>query len=495
MTATASAPAQTSAAAPATKVWLVLFTCALSMFAGNLVTIPVSVIMPTIAKTFAVELPTAQWAITGHFVALAATMLPVGSIGDLVGRQRVLMAGFAILLASLAATPLSGNLEFFVFLRVIQGVGAGMVSVTVPAIATAALPPSQRGKALGITFLGSYLANGIGQPTYGALVQFAPWFAPFLVAIIPTVLAFALATRLPAVKRPDARPFDAVGATLLMFGFGGLVVGAGHGQEAGWEFQHTLVHVAPLVLVSAGALATYVYHARRTRYPILPLDLFRSVTFTTGAITNSLAHMTMLMVGFLMPFYLQNALGYSPLSVALFLVPMSIAMNLVAIPSGWAYDRWGSRLPCASAMLLGAVLLFSYQGLSADSGMIDVMGRMVLAGLSLGLFITPNVSAIMGTVRSDQLAMAAGFEQTTRNLGHSVGSVLASGVATFVLGSATAKATPETYVQVVQGAGLLAGALMFGGALLALMRDDSRGPSKPAREVEVRVSEPATQTA
>jgi hypothetical protein len=256
-------------------------------------------------------------------------------------------------------------------------------------------------------------------------------------------------------------------------------------------------HVLPLVLICSGALVTYVFHARRVAHPILPLSFFRSVTFTTGAITNALAHMTMLMVGFLMPFYLQNALGYQPLQVAMFLVPMSVAMNVVAIPSGWIYDKKGSRLPCSAAMFLGAALLFSYQWLQVDSGVADVMVRMVIAGVALGLFATPNVSAILGSVPPEHYSVAAGLEQTSRNIGHSIGAVVASSVAMFVLGSATATATPDTYVQVVHGAGLVAGVLMGLGALLALMRDDTRHgrPSAPVREPEPVMREAATQTA
>lgn len=494
--ATATAVTTPAPAAAVPNKWFILLTCALAVFTGNFISFPLSVIMPTVARTFDVQLPTAQWAVTGHFVALAATMLPIGSLGDILGRQRILIVGFLVLLASLVAMPFVNSLEFLVFLRVVQGIGGGMVMVSAPAIATATLPPAERGRALGITFLGGYLATGFGQPIYGGMIQAFPWYSPFLVAIIPAVIALACSTRLPVVKRAGSRPFDPMGAVLLMVGFGGLVVGAGHGQEEGWGFEHTIEHVVPLIVVSLGALATYVFHAKRVQYPILPLEFFRSMTFTTGAITNGLAHMTMLMVGFLMPFYLQNALGYTPLSVAMFLVPMSVAMNLMAIPSGWIYDKKGSRLPCSAALILGAVLLFSYQGLTATSQMWEVMARMVTAGVVLGLFMTPNVSAILGTVKPEHYALATGFEQTSRNLGHSVGAVLSSGVATFVLGSVSAKATPETYVQVVQGAGLLAGALMALGAVLALMRDDSRGnkPKQPVREVEPRL-DTAPQTA
>lgn len=491
------ARASTPTVSPATvSKRLVLFTCMVAMAAGNMSSFPIAVIMPTIAQTFQVEIPTAQWAMTGHFVALAATMLPIGSAGDILGRTQIFKAGFLILIASLLAVPLSSSLEIFVFLRVLHGVGAGMVMVSAPAIVSAMVPPSERGRALALTFLGGFIATGVGQPLFGAMVQAFPWFSPFLLVTIPSALAFALAFKLPVVKNPNPRPFDAIGAALLMFGCGGLVIGAGHGQEEGWALQHTLEHVVPLLLASVAAVVTYVFHAQRVTYPILPLAFFRSVTFTTGAITNSLAHMTMLMVGFLMPFYLQNALGYQPLQVAMFLVPMSVAMNVMAVPSGWIYDKKGSRWPCSIALFMGAALLFSYQALTVDSGPFDVMIRMVVAGVVLGLFVTPNVSAILGAVPPEHYSLAAGFEQTTRNIGHSVGAVLSSVVATFVLGSVTAKATPETYVEVLHGAGLVAGLLMSAGALIALMRDDTRGGRKVvAREPEVVVREPAAQTA
>lgn len=473
--------------------WLVLLTCAMGLFVGNMASFPVAVIMPTIAKAFQVELPTAQWAVTGHFVALAATMLPVGSAGDILGRKRVFIAGLLVLLVSLAVTPFAGSIEPFVALRVVQGVGAGMVMVTTPALISAAFPAEERGRALGLTFLGGYLSVGLGQPAFGVLAELAPWYTPFLLILAPALVTLGLGLKLPSVARKSGRPFDPMGALLLMVGCGGIVVAAGHGQEEGWELQHTLAHVGPLAAVSIGALVAYGFHAKWSAHPILPLGLFKNPTLINGAITNSLAHMTMLMVSFLMPFYLQNALGYSPLGVALFMVPMSLALNVMAVPSGWMYDRWGSRLPCSIAMCLGAVLLFSYQGLSADSTMLDVALRMVAAGVVLGLFSTPNVSAILGAVPAEHYSLASGFEQTTRNMGHAIGAVVASGVASVLLGSAAATATPETYVQVVHGAGMIAAVLMTMGAVLVLFRQETVRPRAIAPVTQPLVTEIAPQ--
>jgi len=469
----------------------VLFTCALGMFAGGMASFPIAVIMPTIAETFRVELPSAQWAMTGHFVALAATMLPVGSAGDIVGRSRIFVAGFGVLIVSLLATPLSSvSFDLFVFLRVLQGIGSGMVMVTAPAIVSAAFPPEERGRALGLTLLGGWVATGLGQPLFGALVESGAWYLPFLVAFVPSALALALSFKLPRVEPQTEQPFDPRGALLLMVGFGGFVVAAGHGQEAGWEFVHTLEHVGPLAALSVAALVVYGLHARREPHPILPLNLFRSPTLTTATTANGLAHMTMLMVGFLMPFYLQHVLGYSPLAVALFLVPMALMLNLMAFPSGWIYDRYGSRLPCSFAMVGGALLLFSFTGLTLTSGVWDVVLRLIGAGAVLGFFVTPNVSAILSAVPSQHYSLAAGLEQTSRNLGHALGTVLASSVASAVLASASAGATPDTYVHIVHAASGIAAALMALGSLLVVFRVEGTGNRVPPASVTLEEPEP-----
>src|SRR5207249_4760626 len=159
---------------------LILATCALGMFAGNLPSIPMAVTVPTIADAFGVGIPSAQWFMTGHFVALAATMLPIGAAGDILGRWRVYFAGMVVLILSLAATPFVPNLESLIALRVIQGIGAGMVMVTAPAICTQVAGKGERGRSLGILFLGGWLASGLGPPLFGALVQSTAWYAGFI---------------------------------------------------------------------------------------------------------------------------------------------------------------------------------------------------------------------------------------------------------------------------------------------------------------------------
>src|SRR5438477_247651 len=147
-----------------------------------------------------------------------------------------------------------------------------------------------------------------------------------------------------------------------------------------------------------------------------------------------LTHMTMLMLSFLLPFYLQNVLGYTPLNVAFMLLCMGIALNLMALPGGWVYDRFGSRIPCTVAMAGGVCLLLSFLGLSEHSTLAEVLPRMVMSGVILGLFVTPNVSAMLGSVPSEHYSLTAGLEQTSRNLGHALGVVISSTVAAYVFG-------------------------------------------------------------
>lgn len=462
---------------PPNSKGLILAACALGMFSANLPSIPIAVIVPTIADAFGVDIPSAQWLMTAHFVALAATMLPIGAAGDILGRWRVYVAGLGVMLLSLAATPFVPSLDALIVLRAVQGVGAGMVMVTTPAIISETFDDRERGRSIGALFLGGWLASGLGPPVFGLLLQWLPWHAAFTTMLIPTAAGLGLALCLRRVDVRTARPFDRLGAALLVMTFGLLVIGVGHGQEERWELVHTAEHVGPLMLISIGAGVLYVFHARRQSNALLPLELFRSLTLTTASITNGLVHMTMLMISFLMPFYLQNVLGYTPFSVALMLLPMGIALNVMAFPGGWLYDKFGSRGPCAIAMVMGVALLLSYLGLNEHSTLMDILPRLVMSGVVLGLFVTPNVSAMLASVPSQHYSLTAGLEQTTRNLGHALGVVVASGVAAFVLGPSETAWTAETYIAVVHGASAIAGATMAAGLLLALMRDEGRTPA------------------
>ncbi len=467
----------------------VLLVASLGMFVAMLTSIPMTITVPTIARAFSVEVPTAQWIMTAYFVAQAATMLPIGSAGDILGRTRVFIAGFLLLILGLVLTPLALNIDTLIIFRGIQGVGAGMIMVTAPAICTAALPPSERGRAVAAVMLGGWLSSGMGQPVFGVVAEYMAWQGIFLVIVVPAVLVLAMSFRLgKLVPKGSKRPFDVVGSGLMVIAFGALVVAVGHGQEEHWELGHTGTHVAPLFAASALAAVFYLLYARRASNPIIPLHLFRNLTLTTASITNTLLHMTMLMVSFLMPFYLDNVLGYSTIAIALMFVPMAIVLNLMALPTGWAYDKLGSRIPCTIAMVLGVVLLLSFTQLTETSSFWQVFSRLTLSAVVLGLFVTPNVSAMLGAVPQRHYSLISGLEQTTRNVGHAMGVVLSSAVATYYLQSTDVQATPSTYVSIVHGASLVAALMMGAGAILALFRHEPRNPKPPSE------SEPA-QTA
>jgi EmrB/QacA subfamily drug resistance transporter len=467
---------------PTQQRWVLMIT-SLGMFVGMLTSIPLTITVPTIADAFGVEVPTAQWVMTAYFVAQAATMLPIGSAGDILGRSRVFIAGFVILVLGLVLIPVAHSIDTLIFLRGVQGVGSGMIMVTAPAICIAVLPPSQRGRGVAAVMLGGWISSGAGQPVFGLLAQYLPWQSIFLVIVAPAVLGLALSLYLiKVVPQRSRRTFDFAGSALTVVAFGALVIAVGHGQQEHWEAVHTTVHVGPLFLASAAASALYLLYARRARNPIIPLHLFRNLTLTTASITNVLLHMTMLMVSFLMPFYLQNVLGYSPAAMALMFVPMAITLNLMAIPSGWAYDKLGSRLPCTAAMILGAALLLSFMQLTETSSLWQVLLLLVLSGIVLGLFVTPNVSAMLGAVRREDYGLISGFEQTTRNVGHAMGVVLASAVAAYYIPSPGTEANAATYVSIVHGASLVAGVMMGAGAVLALFRHETRGREEGKRD-------------
>ena len=409
--------------------WLILSATSLGAFSALLGFIAVPIALPTMANELNLGLSTVQWVLTSFLVISAATMLPLGSAGDILGRLKILILGFILLIVGMGYTAIAQGIGGLIFARVVQGLGAAMLMVSGPAIATSSLPESERGRAVGVVTMGGFLASGIGPILGGFVTQHLGWRWIFYMNIPPAVIGLVLATQLRGLVPPgNRRPFDIKGAVSLAVFLSSAVIGIGHGQEEGWKPAHTFEHILPLGILALLSLGAFIFVEKRAAQPMLPLSLFKNKSFTTNNICNGILHMAMLMVSILIPFYLQGVLGIPAARMGLLYAPMSVTLSLMAIPSGWLYDRYGSKKLCAGAMAAGTLVLFSYMTLDPGDGYAAILPRMIGAGVTLGLFVTPNVSAIFGSAPREHLGVASGTEQTSRQFGHALGAVLAAAI-------------------------------------------------------------------
>ncbi|MEO1063033.1 MAG: MFS transporter [Actinomycetota bacterium] len=293
------------------------------------------------------------------------------------------------------------------------------------ATATESFPPAQRGLAVG--YAGGLVSLGVvaGPTLGGALLGSLTWRWIFAINVPIGLVAVALVIRLVPNRRPaHRRPFDVRGAALLVVALTAPLLALTRGQAQG--FAETTV----LSLLVAGIVAStaFVIVEQRSPHPLITLDLFRNPTFASGLVSGLCAFAALGGVLLLLPFYLEDMLDYSTVEVGLLIGLVPILLAVIAPVAGAASDRWGT-----APLTLG--------GLSVMMAGLVVMGRLTLEtttfgfvlivlpyAAGLGLFQSPNNSAILGAVDRDALGAASGLLSVTRNLGTTIGTAVVGAI-------------------------------------------------------------------
>ncbi len=406
--------------------WLALLTVSIGTFMGTLDASIVIIALPRLTEVFNTEPSVVLWVTIAYLLASVSLMLTIGKLGDVFGKKRVFVTGFALFTLGLTLCALSQSVVQLVLARVVQAIGLAMVIALGNAIVTAAFPKKERGKALGI--LGGVVSAGLlsGPVIGGLLLGVLDWQSLFYLRIPVGVIGFFMSWRLlrePPGER-SGKQFDWAGAATLFGGLSCLLLFFNLGGTMGFA--------APLVLtLAAGAvvlLVSFVNIERRAAEPILDLPLFRNPLFARGLGSMGAMFLATAAYLFLMPFYLLQGVGLETSQAGLMLATMPATTLIVGPISGWFSDRIGSRVLCtAGAAIIGVGILLLSQ-LDADSTTLAIVSRLAIVGFGLGLFSAPNNSAIMGAVPQAHLSTASAMIATTRQIGMSSGMAIAGAV-------------------------------------------------------------------
>ncbi len=464
----------------------------------------VNVGLPTIMHAFGVGIETVEWVVIAYLLTISISLLPFGRLADMLGRKRVVLAGYTLFTIGSALCGLAPTVETLIGARIMQALGAACLMANGMAITSAVFPARERGKALGIN--GTVVATGttIGPTLGGFLIQTFGWHSIFLVNVPIGIAAVALGAlvlreeRISAPQRPGQR-FDALGAALAAVGIGGLVLGLERVATRGAFDAPSLA----LVAVGAVALVAFALAERRVPQPLLDLALFRVRAFNFGTLAALLSFVALSTNIFLMPFYLQLVLGFDPLQAGLMLTPVSLMLAVVAPIAGRLSDRVGSRLLTTIGLSSTVVGLFWLSTLRADSTYPEVFVRLLLLGAGSGLFQSPNSSAVLGAVPRERLGIASGLLSAMRNLGMVLGTsasaaILAGGLAAFggmaalreAVDPAVRQALLDSYLLAQRNAYLLAAAVACIGVALAA----ARGSGIPASRESLPAILPAARS-
>ncbi|HEY5652525.1 MAG TPA: MFS transporter [Acidimicrobiia bacterium] len=395
----------------------------------------VNVALPTLVEFFDTSFATIQWVALGYLLTLATLTLLVGRIGDIIGKRKIYNAGFIAFTVASVLCAFAPTVGFLIAFRVLQAVGATMVLALGISILTEAFPPTERGKALG--YIGTAVSLGIvtGPVVGGVLIEAFDWRAIFLVnlpvGIIGTLLAFKY---VPDVPPAPGQTMDFWGAGLLSSGLLSLSLALTLGQERGFDDGLILV----LFAAFAGLSAIFVKVELSTESPMIQLRLFRNPLLSVSVVSGFLVFAALSATFFLLPFYLERVLGFEIGQVGLLLGAGPLVLGIVAPISGTLSDRWGVRSLTLGGLFILTAVYLAIQLLSTETTWWQYVLIAVPLGAGVGIFQSPNNSAIMGSIPREYSGVGGGLLNLTRLLGQITGiAVLGSVWASRVLAVST----------------------------------------------------------
>jgi EmrB/QacA subfamily drug resistance transporter len=413
---------------------LILLNVCVGQFIVGLDQRALLVALPTLTHTFNTSLTTIQWVLLIYDLLLIGTVITVGRLGDLFGRRRFYAAGFLVFVLSSALCGAAQSASQIILFRGLQAVGGAMISANGRAVASVAFPVTERGKAMGFASMAFHVGFLTGPTVGGILIDTIGWRWIFYLNLPIGIWGAYLAWKLLEESREDVKEIsvDFPGAILLMATYSLFLYVMNQLPHVGWRDSS----VAILLILSMVAGALFVIVELRSRMPILSFSLFRNRLFTASMLSLFFITSTQSAISFLLPFYLQNILHFSPTHMGWILIANSVVIVLVAPIAGWLSDRMGSRLLCTAGSTLIVMGQFFIASLEVDSSIPRIIFPLLLIGLGWAIFNSPNQSAILGSVPRDKVGTASGMNTTAARTGGAMGVALSATLFTYGLTSA-----------------------------------------------------------
>ncbi len=462
------------------RKWLTLAAVSVGLFMIMLDNTVVNVALPSIQNDLGADLSELQWIVTGYALTFAALMLIGGKLADAYGRRKIFVLGIVVFTLASLLCGLAGSSEMLIGARVLQGAGAALMNPATLSIIAATFPPRQRGTAIGIWAGVSALALVIGPLVGGLITEYLDWSWIFFVNVPIGILGIVASYLFIDESRDETHVrLDLPGLATSAVGLFALTYGLIEANAYGWSSTRI---VGSFVLAGVSLFA-FVLLERRQRDPMLPLELFRSGTYTGANLVVLLVALAMFGVFFFLSLYMQNILGYSPVQTGAAFLPMTILIILVAPVAGKTSDRIGSRGLMTVGMVLIATQLVMFSRLSADASYWDLFPALLIGGVGMSLTMTPSAAAATRSVSVDKAGVGSAVLNSARQVGGTMGIAVMGAI---IAAKAGGERTPEAFMEGFESALLVAAGIAIVGAVVAftLVRphDGAGTPERTAAE-------------
>src|SRR3954465_2740600 len=299
--------------------WKTLAVLSLSLLIIGLDNTILNVALPTLQQEFHASASELQWMVDSYLLVFAGLLLPLGALGDRIGRKKTLTAGLVIFGAASVAAALTGSSTGMIAARAVMGIGGALIMPSTLSIVTDVFPEREGGKAIGVWAGTAAIGIGLGPLIGGALVEFASWQWVFIVNVPVVVVALVLGSKLvPDSKDPAPGAIDIRGALLAVGSLTTLVYGLIEAPERGWLAGTVLAAFALAIVLGIG----FVLQERRTEDPLLDVSLFRRRGFSLGSLAVSGTFFALFGMIFVLTQYLQSVHGAGPLEAGLKITPL-----------------------------------------------------------------------------------------------------------------------------------------------------------------------------
>jgi DHA2 family multidrug resistance protein-like MFS transporter len=419
--------------------WLVLFVLCIAVFLVVVDNTIVNVALPTISRDLHASNSSLQWIVDGYSLPFAGLLLAGGGLSDRWGRKRVMQMGlFAFSLFSLLAA-FSHNLAMLLTARALMGASAAFIFPATLSMLTVVFDDRrERAKAFGLWSATTGIAIALGPIAGGALITHFFFGSIFLVNVpVALIGVVAIASVVPESTIPERYPMDLVGLALGTTGVTALILAIIQGPSWGWRSSPTLVLFGAAVLLISG----FANYELGREAPLLNVRIFNNRTYSASAGAMATNFFCLFGFIFLMTQYFQLVRGYSALSAGVHTLPYAFAV-MVATPIGaLAALRLGTRLVVALGLLVIAVALLWMSRLAADASYLGpIFGSMITLAVGFSLVNAPSVAATMETLEPDQIGAGAAGNETTRELGGTMGVAIIGSVFASLFGPAIRRA-------------------------------------------------------
>jgi len=453
----------------ASKAWVLALTSLASLMVA-LDALVVTTALSTIRLELGASLEALQWTMNAYNLSFAVLLLTGAALGDRYGRRRLFVAGLILFVVASAACALARSAGALIAARAVQGAGAALVMPLAMALLSAAFPPQERGRALGMFSGLTGLALIAGPVVGGAVAEGIAWQWIFWINVPIGLVAIALVRRRIQESFGMSTAVDVLGVILVTGAVLGAVWGLMRGNASGWTSPEVIAaFVAGLLLAGA-----FVAWELRARAPMVPMRFFGSRAFASGNAACFLYTGSLYGAVFFMAQFLQTAQGHGPLGAGLRLLPWTATLFVVAPLAGVLVNRTGERTLIAGGLILQAIGMAWVALIAApDLAYARLVAPLILAGAGISMAMPAAQNAVFNSVAQTELGKASG----TFNMFRFLGGVSGIAVAVAVFAAAGSVDSPRAFTAGFVVAIAVSAALSLAGAVAGMWQPARREPA------------------